>query len=136
MALGHNSNLIIVPNYTANDIFQGAGMIKSSLNDMFKYLESNMGLVDHPLKDAMMITHQKSGIYTGSMGYIGLAWYIFELEDGQEIIYSGGDTNGHSAYMAFNISNLTGAIILLNASFHDSTNINFGQDLMVAINKY
>jgi len=136
MAYGHNTSLKIVPNYTANDIFQGCGMIKSSLNDMFKYLESNMDLTESPLKDAMMITHQNSGIYTGSMGHIGLAWYILELEDGQTIIYSGGDTNGHSAYLAFNKSNLTGAIILLNASFHDNTNMNFGHSLMMAINKY
>ena len=136
MAYGHNASLKIVPNYTANDIFQGCGMIKSSLNDLFKYLECNMGLVDSPLKDAMMMTHKNSGIYTGSMGYIGLAWFILELEDGQEIIYSGGDTNGHSAYLAFNISNLTGAIILLNASFHDNTNMNFGHNLMMVINKY
>jgi len=136
MAPGHNSQLVVVPNYTANDIFQGAGMIKSSLNDMFKFLEANMGLLNHPLKDAMLMTHQKVGIYTGSLGHMGLAWYIFELEDGQEIVYSGGDTNGHSAYIAFNPSNLTGAIILLNASFHDGTNLNFGHNLMMAINKY
>ena len=136
MAYGHNSSLKIVPNYTANDIFQGCGMIKSSLNDMFKYLESNMGLVGSPLYDAMMMSHQKVGIYTGSMGDMCLAWYIKELADGQEIVYSGGDTNGHSAYLAFNKSNLTGAIILLNASFHDATNLNFGHNLMMAINKY
>jgi len=136
MAYGHNSSLKIVPNYTANDIFQGCGMIKSSLNDMFKYLESNMGLVGSPLNDAMMMSHQKVGIYTGSMGDMCLAWYIKELADGQEIVYSGGDTNGHSTYLAFNKSNLTGAIILLNASFHDGTNLNFGHKLMIAINKY
>jgi CubicO group peptidase (beta-lactamase class C family) len=136
MAPGHDHTLMVVPNYTANDIFQGCGMIKSSLNDLFKYLESNMGLVESPLKDAMSMTHMNSGIYTGSMGYIGLAWYIIELEDGQEIIYTGGDTNGHSTYLAFNKSNLTGVIILLNASLHDGTNLNFGQKLMMAINKY
>ena len=95
-----------------------------------------MGIVEGPLKDAMRMSHQNSGIYTGSLGYQGLAWYILELEDGQEIIYSGGDTNGHSAYLAFNKSNLTGAIILLNASFHDGTNLNFGHQLMMLINKY
>ena len=95
-----------------------------------------MGIMDSPLKDAMSMTHMNSGIYTGSLGYIGLAWYMIELEDGQEIIYTGGDTNGHSTYLAFNKSNLTGVIVLLNASFHDSSNLNFGRKLMMAINKY
>lgn len=137
MAPGHDSSLKIVPNYTANDIFQGCGMIKSSLNDMFKFLEANMGLVESPLKDAMERTHQRTpDIYTGSMGYIGLAWFIIELDDEQEIIYSGGNTNGHSTYIAFNMSNLTGAIILLNTSSQDNSTLNFGHDLMMAINKY
>ena len=137
MAPGHNTDREIVPNYTANDIFQGCGMIKSSLNDMLKYLEANMGLTDSPLKNAMERTHQRTpDIYTGSLGYIGLAWYLIELDDGQEIIYSGGDTNGHSAYIAFNKSTLTGAVLLLNASFHDATNLNFGHSIMLAINKY
>ncbi len=136
-ASGHNSNKDIVPFYTANDIFQGAGMIKSSLHDMFKYLEANMGLSDNPLLEAMEKTHKQTpGINTGSLGYIGLAWFIIELDDGQDIIYSGGDTNGHSVYMAFNPSTSTGAIILMNASYHDNTNLNFGHALMMAINKY
>lgn len=68
MAPGHNRSVRIVPFYTASDIFQESGMIKSSLNDLFKYLEGNMGMVDSPLKEAMQISHQNSGIYMGSMG--------------------------------------------------------------------
>ncbi|NIO49376.1 MAG: serine hydrolase [Candidatus Aminicenantes bacterium] len=136
-ALGHDRYINIVPFYTANDIFQGCGMIKSSLNDMFKYLEANMGLIETPLKDAMERAHQRTpGIWTGSLGYIGLAWYIFELDDGQEVTYSGGDTNGHSAYIGFNKSESTGVIVLLNCSVHDGTNLNLGAAIMKAINKY
>jgi D-alanyl-D-alanine-carboxypeptidase/D-alanyl-D-alanine-endopeptidase len=136
-ALGHDSNRNIVPNYTANDIFQGCGMIKSTLNDMFKYLEANLGLIETPLKDAMERAHQRTpGIHTGSLGDIGLAWYILELDDGQEVTYGGGDTNGHSAYIGFNKSESTGAIVLLNCSMHDGTNLNLGAGILKAINKY
>jgi CubicO group peptidase (beta-lactamase class C family) len=136
-ALGHDHNINIVPNYTANDIFQGCGMIKSTLNDMFKYLEANLGLIDTPLRDAMDTAHQRTpGIHTGSLGDIGLAWYILELDDGQEVIYGGGDTNGHSAYIGFNKSESTGAIVLLNCSMHDETNLNLGAAILKAINKY
>jgi len=136
-ALGHDSNSNIVPNYTANDIFQGCGMIKSTLNDMFKYLEANLELIETPLKDAMERAHQPTpGIHTGSLGDIGLAWFILELDDGQVITYHGGDTNGHSAYLGFNKSQSTGAIVLLNCSMHDETNLNLGAAILKAINKY
>ena len=135
MALGHDTKNKIVPFYTANDIFQGCGMIKSSLNDMFKYLKANMGLVNTPLHDAMELTHQKV-MHQGSMGDQGLAWWILDLDDGQKIIYSGGNTNGHSAYIAFNKSKFTGAIILFNSSNHDGANLNMGEEVMKAILKY
>lgn len=134
-ALGHNSNKKNVPFYTANDIFQGAGMIKSSLNDMFKYLEANMGLNNTPLRNAMDLTYQKV-MHQGSMGEQGMAWFILTLDDGQKIIYSAGGTNGHSSFIAFNQEKLTGAIVLLNFNMHDGTSIEMGKEIMKAIMKY
>ena len=134
-ALGHDSNKKIVPFFTANDIFQGAGMIKSTLNDMFKYLEANMGLINTPLRNAMDLTHKKV-MHQGSMGDQGMAWWIFELDDGQKIIYFGGNTNGHSSYIAFNQTESTGIVILFNSSNHDGTNLDMGMEIMKAIIKY
>ena len=134
-ALGHDSNKKIVPFFTANDIFQGAGMIKSTLNDMFKYLEANMGLINTPLRNAMDLTHKKV-MHQGSMGDQGMAWWIFELDDGKKIIYFGGNTNGHSSYIAFNQTESTGVVILFNSSNHDGTNLDMGMEIMKAIIKY
>ena len=134
-ATGYNGSNKIMPSFTANDIFQGCGMIKSSLNDMFKYLEANMGLVYSPLENAMELTHQKV-MHQGSMGDQGLAWLILELSDGQKIIYSAGNTIGQSAYLAFNKKESTGAIILLNSSNLDGSNIKMGEAIMKAIVKY
>jgi CubicO group peptidase (beta-lactamase class C family) len=135
LALGHDSYNKVVPFYTANDIFQGCGMIKSTLNDMFKYLEANMGLSETPLRSAMDLSYQIV-MHQGSMGDQALAWWILDLDDGQRIIYSGGNTNGHSAYIAFNQKELTGAILLFNASNHDGSNLNMGMEVMKAIMKY
>ena len=86
-------------------------MIKSSLHDMFRYLVANIDLVDCPLKDVMIMTYQKNlNLYWFYRKYwIGVD--ILDFEDEQEIVYSGGDTNDHSAYMAFNKSNLTGHLV-------------------------
>jgi len=134
-ALGHDSNKKIVPFFTANDIFQGMGMIKSTLNDMFKFLEANMGLVSTPLRDAMDLSYQKV-MHQGSMGDQGMAWWILDLDDGQKIIYSGGNTNGHSSYIAFNQAKSTGVVVLLNSSNLDGTNMDMGKEIMKAIIKY
>ncbi|UCF63697.1 MAG: beta-lactamase family protein, partial [bacterium] len=135
LALGHDENLEIVPNWYAGDMFQGAGFIKSSLNDMFLYLEANLGLIDTPLRDAMDLTHQPV-MHQGSMGEQGLAWFILQLDDGQTIIYGGGNTNGYSAYIGFNSNASTGTIILMNSSRHDGANLIAGTEVLKAIMKY
>lgn len=132
-SLGYNTALKNVPNYLANDIFQGAGCIKSTVNDLFKYLEANLGLTETSLKNAMEITHEPQlDLVTGKQG---LAWYILELNDGQEIVYSGGDTQGHSSYIGFNKELKTGVIILSNYAMHGSQ-LDMGHDVMKIINEY
>lgn len=134
LALSHNSNYEHGYYFIANDIFQGAGSIKSSMNDLFKYLEVQMGLVGTPLRNAINLTHQPE-MHQGSLGDQGLAWFILELDDGQVITYHGGDTYGYSAYIGFNESASTGVIVLLNYCLN-GTQLNMGQDILKAINKY
>lgn len=134
LALGHDINKQIVPNWTAQDIFQGAGFIKTSLNDMFKYLEANLGLVQTPLMDAMELAHE-SQFHQGSLGDIGLVWYILELDDGQTMIYHGGGTGGYVSFLGFNKSLSTGAIVLFNSKVQESVNV-IGELVLKAINKY
>lgn len=134
LALSHNSNYEHGLYFYANDIFQGAGSIKSSLNDMFKYLEAQLGLLETRLRYAINLTHQPR-MHQGSLGDQGLAWFILELDDGQVITYHGGDTYGYSAYIGFNKSAATGVIILLNYCLN-GTQLIMGQDILKAINKY
>jgi hypothetical protein len=123
-----------MPYYTAQDIFQGAGFIKSTLNDLFKYLEANMGLRNTSLRDAMDLAHQPQ-LHQGSMGDQGLAWFILDLDDGQRVIYTGGDTSGQSAYLGFNKTSSTGVIILSNYAMHGDQ-LTMGAEIMQLIAKY
>ncbi len=133
-SLGYNTELKNVPYFLANDIFQGTGFIKSTLNDLFKYLEANMSLTETTLKNAMDLTHQPQ-LHQGSMGEQGLAWFIFTLDDGQTIIYSGGDTQGHSSYIGFNKLLSTGVIILSNYAMH-GRQLTMGHKILQLIHKY
>jgi CubicO group peptidase (beta-lactamase class C family) len=134
LALSHNSDYEHGYYFIANDIYQGAGSIKSSLNDMFKYLEAQMGITGTTLGNAINLTHQPQ-MHQGSLGDQGLAWFILELDDGQVITYHGGDTYGYSAFIGFNESLSTGVIVLLNYCLNGMQLI-MGQDILKAINKY
>lgn len=134
LATGHDIKKQIVLNWDAQDIFQGAGFIKTSLNDMFKYLEANLGLLETPLMDAIDLTHQPQ-FHQGSLGDIGLAWYVLELDDGQVITYHGGGTGGYDTYLGFNKSLSTGAIVLFNSKVREDVHF-IGERVLKAINKY
>jgi CubicO group peptidase (beta-lactamase class C family) len=133
-SLGYNSELENVPYFIAKDIFQGTGFIKSCLSDLFIYLKANMGQYPTQLDAAMNLAHQPI-LHQGSMGEQALAWFIKNLDDEQEVIYTGGDTIGHSSYMGFNNVTQTGVIILSNCAMH-GLQLTLGEQLMKAIPKY
>ena len=133
-----------MPNFDANDIFQGAGFIKSSLNDMLLYLKANIGLIDNTLVDAIDLAHQ-AHFNVGTVTYddrpgevfeltIGLGWHQHKSSDGRTYYWHGGSTNGHTAYIGFDKLNLTGVVVLCNCE--DINIIIFGDEILKAINKY
>jgi CubicO group peptidase (beta-lactamase class C family) len=144
LAPGHDEGLDSVKNYNAQDIFQGAGFLKSSLHDMLIYLQVQMGLKQSSLHDAIALTHQihfdvgdvtyddREGRYDLS---IGLAWHIDLLPEGYTFYWQGGRTNGYMAHMAFDPNALTGVMILCNQSYAGAIT-RFGEDVLKAVNKY
>ena len=144
LAPGHDENLDSVRNYFAQDIFQGAGFLKSSLHDMLIWLKAQMGLTEGSLSDALELAHQ-SHFEVGDVSYndregryllsIGLAWHIDLLPEGHTFHWHGGRTNGYMAYMAFDPEAMTGVVILCNQSFEGAI-VRFGEEVLKAVNKY
>jgi CubicO group peptidase (beta-lactamase class C family) len=134
-APGYNKYLTQLPEFTAFDMFQGAGFIKSSLADMFIYLEAQMGLTETSLRQAMDMCQQPQF----ELDYWGkqcFGWYKKTLSDGQLITYCGGNTIGFGSYIGFNKSLSTGVILWYNADFDDGANLILGPAILTAINKY
>jgi CubicO group peptidase (beta-lactamase class C family) len=134
-AIGYDRNLNPLPEFTAQDIMQGAGFIKSSVADMFKYLEAQMGLKQTPLAPAMDYCHQpqRELDYWGWQCY---GWYKKALDDGQDITYCGGNTIGFGSYLGFNKDMMTGVILWYNADFDDGANLVLGPSILQAISRY
>lgn len=135
VATGYNKNLTELPEFTAQDIMQGAGFIKSSAADMLKYLKAQMGLTQTPLLQAMEDCHQPQF----EVDYFGeqcFGWYKQQLDDGQLITWCGGNTIGFGSYLGFNESSSTGVILWYNADFDDGANLKLGPAILEAIQKY
>lgn len=134
-----------MPNYTAQDILQGAGFLKSDLADMLVFLKANLGMVESPLSDAMKLAHRPVVIMEDvTMDYwpgrqydysIGLGWQITHVPEGHTITWSGGKTSGYIAYIGMELEKGTGCIILCNSG-RSNVIIRFGEEVMIALHKY
>jgi len=116
LAKGHNEAGRYAPPYTANDILQGSGFLKSSLADMFLYVEANLGLMETPLTDLFETTHRPRFQINDQLGSMGMDWLIRRLPDNQRITYHAGRTGGYGAYVGFNKRLQTGVIVLCSFS--------------------
>lgn len=112
LAEGHDTNLAVTRSWDSNDCLQAAGAVKSCVNDIFLYMEANMGLTASPLGEAMTLSHRKT-FHRFSGNSVGLAWAIYEME-GQNILWHNGLTAGYTTYLGFDKQLADGVIILFN----------------------
>ncbi|HJX85055.1 MAG TPA: serine hydrolase domain-containing protein, partial [Candidatus Angelobacter sp.] len=114
LAHGHTAGLAPMPNWDLPTL-AGAGALRSSVNDMLKFLGDNIGLTPTPLAPAMksMLDVRKP---TGVPNLeIALAWHIFTKE-GEQIIWHNGGTGGYHTFMGFDPRTRTGVVVLSNAT--------------------
>lgn len=91
----------------------GAGGIRSTTEDMLKYLGAELGLVPSPAFQAMTLTQQQRHSLDGNN--IGLAWFITDSPSGK--IYShGGGTGGYTTFAGYCKDTKTGVVVLTNST--------------------
>ena len=115
LALGHNPALAPVKNWDL-DALAGAGAIRSSVNDMLKFLAAAMEVTDTPLKPAFRrMRSQRRGTGTADLD-IQMAWHVF-TKFGTEIVWHNGGTGGYRSFVGFAPASQSGIVVLCNTSF-------------------
>ncbi|HEY1929636.1 MAG TPA: serine hydrolase domain-containing protein [Caulobacteraceae bacterium] len=113
LAVGHDAFLRPEPPYQMGAAEQAAGQIRSSADDMLKYLAAEMGYAPTPLKHAMdaMLSREQPGMPGGFKQALG--WMLLDEPSGRIVTHSGG-TFGQRAFAAFNLKTREGVIVLSN----------------------
>lgn len=101
--------------YTIKTI-EGAGALRSTVNDMLTFAEANLGLIESPLSAAMQTSHKPRMEFQlqDSNANIGLNWIIYE-KHGSKIIWHNGGTGGSVSILAIDKENKTAVVILTNS---------------------
>ncbi len=114
MATGHNGGLEAVSNWDISTL-EGAGALRSTANDMLKYIAANLGLKKTKLFPAMQKTHEPQADTGTGKAKTGLAWHILD-NDSNPLVLHGGGTGGFRTFAGFNPAGRTGVVVLTNST--------------------
>ena len=90
----------------------GSGGVRSTLNDMMRYLDFELGRLDVPLRALLPVLHQPRHA-AGPKGSVGLGWQMRDGPHGR-IIFKDGAMPGYASYMVFVPTQGTGVVVLSN----------------------
>jgi D-alanyl-D-alanine-carboxypeptidase/D-alanyl-D-alanine-endopeptidase len=112
LAQGHNRNGDPVANWDFS-VLAGAGALRSTADDMLKFLRANIGPSDGPLSAAIRATHRPRHEIDKSGGMIALGWHI-RLRG--KTLWHSGETGGYHSYVAFQKDRRIGVVVLSNSA--------------------
>jgi serine-type D-Ala-D-Ala carboxypeptidase/endopeptidase len=111
LALGHDSSGTVSNNYDFPEAQARAGAIRSTANDMLRYLKASMGIDQSTLAAEMKLAQQPRS-NMAEAARIGLAW----MTTGKGIVWHGGGTGGYRSFLGFTEDGRRGVVILANTA--------------------
>jgi CubicO group peptidase (beta-lactamase class C family) len=121
LALGHDVQGHVVPNWDLPTL-AGAGAIRSTTNDMLKFLEANLHPERGGLQRAMAFA-QKDRAPAGNMR-IGLNW-LTTYAGTDTIVWHNGGTGGYRTFLGFEPSRKIGVVVMTNTTGVGADDIGF-----------
>ena len=117
-AAGHNQFGDAVPHVDRSPVFSPQGGLRSTANDLLKYVSACLGLTQTSLTPLFEKTHEvhvQSGIPTQNLG----SWVVQTDPQGRKFIFHAGDTAGYSAFVGFDEARHRGLVVLCSTSDPD-----------------
>src|SRR5262249_11163670 len=109
----------------------GAGGVHSTLRDMMRFLDFNLGKVQAPLASLLPAMFEPRHA-AGPNGSVGLGWQMRNRPDGTKVINKDGAVTRFRSFIVFAPSIQTGAVVLTNKASCSAAKL--GTQLMMAMN--
>jgi D-alanyl-D-alanine-carboxypeptidase/D-alanyl-D-alanine-endopeptidase len=95
----------------------GCGALRSTANDLLKYVAANIGLTPSSLTTLMEKTHLVRFQSVIPPVNVALAWGVVLDPQGRKIVSHGGATYGYRAFAGFDKTRRRGVVVLSNSSY-------------------
>lgn len=114
LAVGHDNAGRPVANWDLPTL-AGAGALRSTLEDMLRFLQANLDKDKPGLASVLQDTHAARHALTTPDGSIGLGWHLRRAFD-REIVWHNGGTGGYHSFIGFDEKTKTGVVLLHNSA--------------------
>lgn len=95
--------------------FKGSVGLKSTMQDLIKFVQANLGLEEHPLVPTLKNCHESSQhTALDKDTYIASGWHVLKKKHCNVVAHS-GSTAGHRSFIGFVDKTKTGVIVLSNS---------------------
>lgn len=112
-ATGHNS-LSKPVSYWDLPTLAGAGGLRSTANDLLKFLAANLELTQSPLSATLQKTHRVQQQTDAPDAVIAIGWHVLK-RNGTEIVTHSGGTGGFRSFIGLIQSKRLGVVVLSNS---------------------
>ena len=93
----------------------GAGGLRSTANDLTRFLAANLAPSSTPLGPAIKMTHESRAEALPGRVDVGLGWHIVKVEDSRFFMHDGG-TGGYRSFVGFRFDKHMGVVLLTNSA--------------------
>ena len=114
LALGHSANGAAAANWDLPTL-AGAGAIRSTANDMLKFIAANLDSTSKPLGPVLATTHYARRDVDAAQMKIGLNWHILNAF-GRPLVWHNGGTGGYRSFIGMDAATQRGVVVLSNQS--------------------
>jgi serine-type D-Ala-D-Ala carboxypeptidase/endopeptidase len=115
LAEGHNTSLQSVPNWNLSPAFAGAGALRSTANDLLRFLDACQGRRKSSLEPAiarLLQVRRQTGVKNV---YAAAGWFVSTAHN-DELVTKSGETAGYSTFIGYSTRTRMEAVLLANAA--------------------
>jgi CubicO group peptidase (beta-lactamase class C family) len=99
------------------ETMEGFGALRSTANDLLRFLSANLGLERTKLQAALQDCHEARRDTPDKQVRVGLGWHVLTLPGaGEPVICHSGETGGARAFLGFRKASGVGVVVLSNST--------------------
>lgn len=113
LARGHNAGLTPVANWDFA-VFAGTGALRSTANDLMKFLKVCIDPADAPIAAALRMTLSERRVRAPERD-VALGWFV-SSQFGDELIWKDGGTGGYASFIGYSTKTRRNIVLLSNTA--------------------